>query len=91
MHFPNLRQELLSAAIESFSTLRSIPGIKKKPSTSELLDWLKLLLAEDVPPAALKAREGGKMQVPPMLGALLKNEQDLALFEKLVAMQNRNR
>ena len=91
VHFPNLRQELLSAAIESFSTLRSIPGIKKKPSTSELLDWLKLLLAEDVPPAALKAREGGKMQVPPMLGALLKNEQDLALFEKLVAMQNRNR
>ena len=91
VHFPNLRQELLSAAIESFSTLRSIPGIKKKPSTSELLDWLKLLLAEDVPPAALKASEGGKMQVPPMLGALLKNEQDLALFEKLVAMQNRNR
>ena len=71
--------------------MRTIPGLKKKPSTSELLDWLKLLLAEDVPPGALQASEAGKMKMPPMLGALLKNEQDLSLFEKLVAMQNRNR
>ena len=91
VHFPGLKQELLRAALESFTTLRTIPGLKKKPSTSELLDWLKLLLAEDVPPGALQASEAGKMKMPPMLGALLKNEQDLALFEKLVAMQNRNR
>ena len=91
VHFPGLKEELLRAAIESFTTLRTIPGLKKKPSTSELLDWLKLLLAEDVPPAALQATESGKMKIPPMLGALLKNEQDLSLFDKLVAMQNRNR
>ena len=91
VHFPGLKQELLRAALESFTTLRTIPGLKKKPSTSELLDWLKLLLAEDVPPGALQASEAGKMKMPPMLGALLKNEQDLSLFEKLVAMQNRNR
>ena len=91
VHFPGLKEERLRAAIESFTTLRTIPGLKKKPSTSELLDWLKLLLAEDVPPAALQASESGKMKIPPMLGALLKNEQDLSLFDKLVAMQNRNR
>ena len=90
VHFPGLRQELLAAALKSFYDVRGLPGLKKKPSTSELLDWIRLLLAEDVSPAAL-ASDGDKVAVPPLVGALLKNEQDLALFEKLVFMQSRHR
>jgi hypothetical protein len=70
--------------------VRGLPGLKKKPSTSELLDWLKLLLAEDIPASALHAKDD-KMAVPPLVGALLKNEQDTTLFEKLMFMQRNNR
>ncbi|MBA3589952.1 MoxR family ATPase [Methylibium sp.] len=90
VHFPNLKRELLAAALKSFYDVRGLPGLKKKPSTSELLDWLKLLVAEDIPLAALQSQDD-KVAIPPLLGALLKNEQDVSLFEKLVFMQSRNR
>jgi MoxR-like ATPase len=90
VHYPHLRQDLLAAALQSFYELRDVPGIKKKPSTSEFLDWLKLLLAEDIPAALLRA-EDGKPAVPPLAGALLKNEQDLGLYERLIAMARSNR
>jgi MoxR-like ATPase len=90
VHFPGLRKELLAAAMKSFYDIRNLPGLKKKPSTSELLDWLKLLLAEEIPPEALHSKDD-KVVVPPLVGALLKNEQDLTLFEKLVYMQRNNR
>jgi MoxR-like ATPase len=90
VHFPGLKNELLTAAMKTFYDVRNLPGLKKKPSTSELLDWLKLLLAEDIPLAALQSKED-KVAVPPLVGALLKNEQDVTLFEKLVFMQKHNR
>ncbi|RMX05054.1 MoxR family ATPase [Corticibacter populi] len=90
VHFPTLKGELLAAALKSFYEVRSIPGLKKKPSTSELIDWLKLLVAEDIPVEALRSQDD-KIAVPPLLGALLKNEQDVTLFEKLVFMNQRNR
>ena len=90
VHFPGLKQELLSAAMKTFFDVRNLPGLKKKPSTSELLDWLKLLLAEDIPAEALQSKDD-KVAVPPLVGALLKNEQDVSLFEKLVFMNQRNR
>ncbi|MEY4318563.1 MAG: hypothetical protein RI902_2371 [Pseudomonadota bacterium] len=90
VHFPKLKQELLNAAMKTFFDIRNLPGLKKKPSTSELLDWLKLLVAEDIPLEALQTQDE-KVAVPPLVGALLKNEQDVTLFEKLVFMQNRNR
>jgi MoxR-like ATPase len=90
VHFPKLKQDLLNAALKTFFDLRNLPGLKKKPSTSELLDWLKLLLAEDIPPDALHSGDD-KVIVPPLAGALLKNEQDVNLFEKLVFMQRHNR
>ena len=90
VHYPNVREDLLRAALASFFELRSVSGLKKKPSTSELLDWLKLLLAEDIPPEALRAADG-KQAVPPLAGALLKNEQDVSLFERLVYMNRHNR
>ena len=90
VHFPGLKGELLAAALKSFYDVRGLPGLKKKPSTSELLDWLKLLVAEDIPLAALQSQDD-KVAIPPLLGALLKNEQDVTLFEKLVFMQSRNR
>jgi len=90
VHFPGLKKELLAAALKSFYDVRGLPGLKKKPSTSELLDWLKLLVAEDIPLAALQSSDD-KVAIPPLLGALLKNEQDVSLFEKLVFMQSRNR
>jgi len=90
VHFPTLRKDLLAAALKSFYDVRGLPGLKKKPSTSELLDWLKLLVAEDIPLAALQS-DDDKVAIPPLLGALLKNEQDVSLFEKLVFMQSRNR
>jgi MoxR-like ATPase len=90
VHFPGLKQELLTAAMKTFYDVRNLPGLKKKPSTSELLDWLKLLVAEDIPLAALQSQDD-KVAVPPLVGALLKNEQDVTLFEKLVFMQRHNR
>ncbi len=90
VHFPGLKKELLAAAMKTFYDVRNLPGLKKKPSTSELLDWLKLLLAEDITLAALQTKED-KVAVPPLVGALLKNEQDVTLFEKLVFMQRHNR
>ncbi len=90
VHFPNLKKELLAAALKNFYDVRMLPGLKKKPSTSELLDWLKLLLAEDIPLDALQSKDD-KAAVPPLVGALLKNEQDVSLFEKLVFMQRNNR
>ncbi|RMW98646.1 MoxR family ATPase [Allofranklinella schreckenbergeri] len=90
VHFPSLKGELLSAALKSFYEIRSVPGLKKKPSTSELIDWLKLLVAEDIPLEALRSQDD-KITLPPLLGALLKNEQDVTLLEKLVFMNQRNR
>jgi len=90
VHFPGVKQELVAAALKSFYDVRNLPGLKKKPSTSELLDWLKLLLAEDIPVAALQAKDE-KVSIPPLIGALLKNEQDVTLFEKLIFMQRNNR
>ncbi len=88
VHYPHLKRELLAEALNAFYRLREVPGLKKKPSTSELLDWLKLLLAEDVPPEALHSDDPRK-SLPPMYGALLKNEQDVHLFEQLVFLQRR--
>jgi MoxR-like ATPase len=88
VHFPGLKRELLREALDAFYRLRDVPGLKKKPSTSELLDWIKLLLAEDIPPEALRATDG-KTAIPPLYGALLKNEQDVHLFEQLVFMNRR--
>lgn len=90
VHFPTLKGDLLAAALRSFYEIRSVPGLKKKPSTSELIDWLKLLVAEDIPIEALRSSDD-KIALPPLLGALLKNEQDVTLFEKLVFMNQRNR
>ena len=90
VHFPTLKQDLLQAAMKTFFDIRNLPGLKKKPSTSELLDWLKLLVAEDIPLEALQTQDE-KVAIPPLVGALLKNEQDVTLFEKLVFMQSRNR
>ncbi|MDE2146291.1 MAG: MoxR family ATPase [Burkholderiales bacterium] len=90
VHFPGLKKALLGAALKTFYDVRNLPGLKKKPSTSELLDWLKLLVAEDIPPEALHSSDD-KVAVPPLVGALLKNEQDVTLFEKLVFMQKHNR
>lgn len=90
VHYPNIREELLQAALERFFELRSVSGLKKKPSTSELLDWLKLLLAENIGPDALRDQDR-QQSVPPLAGALLKNEQDMSLFERLVYMNRHNR
>jgi MoxR-like ATPase len=90
VHFPDLKKELLAKALETFYEVREVNGLKKKPSTSELLDWLKLLLAEDIPPEALRAKEA-KDAIPPLHGALLKNEQDVQLFERLVFMARAGR
>jgi MoxR-like ATPase len=90
VHYPDLRKALLKNALDAFFAIRELPGLKKKPSTSELLDWLKLLVAEQIPPEALKAQDD-KLFVPPLHGALLKNEQDMHLFERLVYMARGNR
>ena len=90
VHFPGLKKALLREALEVFFELREIPGLKKKPSTSELLDWLKLLLAEDIPPEVLRSQDR-KSAIPPMHGALLKNEQDVHLFERLIFMARQGR
>jgi MoxR-like ATPase len=87
-HFPGLKKRLLSEALQLFYEVRDVPGIRKKPSTSELLDWLKLLLIEDISPETLKEKDPRKA-IPPMHGALLKNEQDVQLFERLAFMMRR--
>jgi len=89
VHFPNLKKTLLSEALNAFYKVRDVPGLKKKPSTSELLDWIKLLLAEDIPLEALRT-EGTRKIIPPLYGALLKNEQDVHLFEQLVFLDRRS-
>tara|TARA_R110000782_G_scaffold204301_3_gene292841 strand:- start:386 stop:1243 length:858 start_codon:yes stop_codon:yes gene_type:complete len=89
VHFPNLKKELLSEALNAFYKVRDVRGLKKKPSTSELLDWIKLLLAEDIPPEALRS-ENSRSAIPPLYGALLKNEQDVHLFEQLVFLDRRS-
>jgi MoxR-like ATPase len=88
VHFPKLKKTLLAEALNTFYRVRDVPGLKKKPSTSELLDWIKLLLAEDIPPEALRSDDARKA-IPPMYGALLKNEQDVHLFEQLVFLDRR--
>ena len=89
VHFPKLKKELLSEALDAFYKVRDVRGLKKKPSTSELLDWIKLLLAEDIPLEALRS-ENSRSAIPPLYGALLKNEQDVHLFEQLVFLDRRN-
>jgi MoxR-like ATPase len=88
VHYPTLKKELLSEALTAFFKVREMPGLKKKPSTSELLDWIKLLVAEDIPPEALRS-DDPKKSIPPLYGALLKNEQDVHLFEQLVFLNRR--
>jgi len=90
VHYPGLKRELLAEALGAFYRVRETPGLKKKPSTSELLDWIKLLVAEDIPPEALRS-EDPKKSIPPLYGALLKNEQDVHLFEQLVFLNRRAR
>ena len=90
VHYPDIKKRLLQEALEAFFEIREVPGLKKKPSTSELLDWLKLLVAEDIPPEVLHSQDQHKI-VPPLHGALLKNEQDVHLFERLVFMSRRQR
>ena len=88
VHFPGIKKRLVSEALNIFFELRDVPGLKKKPSTSELLDWLKLLLAEDMPLDVLQNKDPTKA-IPPLHGALLKNEQDVMLFERLAFMSRR--
>ncbi|MCK9283585.1 MAG: MoxR family ATPase [Rhodocyclaceae bacterium] len=90
VHFPDLKRELLREALEVFFELRAVSALKKKPSTSELIDWLKLLMSEDIPPEALRSADR-KTAIPPLHGALLKNEQDVHLFERLVFMDKQAR
>jgi MoxR-like ATPase len=90
VHHPGIKKDLVAEAMNSFFQMRELPGLKKKPSTSELIDWLKLLMAEDIPAEALKSKDG-KAAIPPLHGALLKNEQDVHLFERLIFMARHNR
>jgi MoxR-like ATPase len=88
VHFPDLQRNLLREALNIFYDIREVPGLKKKPSTSELLDWLKLLMVEEMPPEALRSKDS-KQLIPPLHGALLKNEQDVHLFERLAFLSRR--
>ncbi len=88
VHYPDLKKNLLREALDAFYKVRDVRGLKKKPSTSELLDWIKLLLAEDVPPEVLRGGDS-RNAIPPLYGALLKNEQDVHLFEQLVFLDRR--
>ena len=90
VHYPGIKKELVGAAMDAFFQMRELPGLKKKPSTSELIDWLRLLMAEDIPAEALQSPDN-KKAIPPLHGALLKNEQDVHLFERLIYMAQRNR
>jgi MoxR-like ATPase len=88
VHYPGIKRRLVEEALRVFFELREVPGLRKKPSTSELLDWLKLLLSEDIGPEALRERESRKL-IPPLHGALIKNEQDVSLFEKVAFLSRR--
>jgi MoxR-like ATPase len=88
VHFPQIKKNLVSEALRLFFEIRDTPGLRKKPSTSELLDWLKLLMAEDIGPEVLREHEAKKI-IPPLHGALLKNEQDIHLFERLAFLARR--
>lgn len=88
VHFPNIKKRLLSRALQVFYDVRETPGLKKRPSTSELIDWIKLLLVEDVDPEVLRTKDTAKV-IPPLYGALLKNEQDVHLFERLAFLSRR--
>ena len=88
VHHPKLKKHLLKRALQVFFDLREVPGLKKKPSTSELIDWIKLLVSEDIPPEALRS-DDRKTTIPPLYGALLKNEQDVHLFEQLLFLDRR--
>ena len=90
VHYPRVKAELVREALNVFYDVREVPGLKKKPSTSELLDWLKLLMAEDIPPEALRSREVGKV-IPPLYGALLKNEQDVHQLERIAFLARAER
>lgn len=90
VHFPSIQKNLVQEALEVFFDLRSVPGLKKKPSTSELLDWLKLLMSDDIPEEVLKNRDNSKA-IPPLYGALLKNEQDVQMLERLAFMHRREK
>ena len=89
VHFPSIKQELVKEAMDIFFDVRKVPGLKKKPSTSELIDWLKLLMADDIPDEILTNRDPSKA-IPPLYGALVKNEQDVHLLERLAFMNRRN-
>ena len=88
VHYPGIKQKLVSEALRIFYDMRKVPGLKKKPSTSELLDWLKLLLVEDIDESVLREKDPTKL-IPPLHGALLKNEQDVHLFERLAFLARR--
>ena len=90
VHYPGLQRALLREALTAFYEIREVPGLKKKPSTSELLDWIKLLMVEDIAPEVLRQRDPAKL-IPPLAGALLKNEQDVHLFERLAFLHRRER
>ena len=90
VHFPGIKQRLVAEALRLFYEIRDVPGMKKKPSTSELLDWLKLLMVEDITPEMLREKDPSKL-IPPLHGALLKNEQDVHLFERLAFLARRER
>jgi len=90
VHHPKIKQRLVNEAMQVFFELREVPGLKKKPSTSELLDWLKLLMADDISPEALRSRDTGSV-IPPLYGALLKSEQDVHLLERLAFLHRRER
>ncbi|WP_018995479.1 AAA family ATPase [Hirschia maritima] len=90
VHFPEIKKRLVSNALTTFYELRDVPGLKKKPSTSELIDWLKLLMSEDIDPETLRSSDT-RTSIPPLHGALLKNEQDIHLFERLAFMARRER
>ena len=90
VHYKDIQKDLVAEALKIFYEIRDVPGLKKKPSTSELLDWLKLLMAEDMPAEILRERDTSKL-IPPLHGALLKNEQDVHLFERLAFLSRRDR
>ena len=90
VHFPDAKEKLVQEALSVFFDVRDTPGLKKKPSTSELLDWLKLLMAEDLPPEALRSKDPSTL-IPPLYGALLKSEQDVHLLERLAFLSRRER
>ncbi|MFD1215534.1 MULTISPECIES: AAA family ATPase [Microbulbifer] len=90
VHYPDIKQTLVAEAMDVFFQIREVPGLKKKPSTSELIDWLKLLMADDIPEEVLKNRDATSA-VPPLYGALLKNEQDVSMLERLAFMARRER